>query len=96
MTEIADSVTADDNPFRHQDNAGPLGIFRDGRLVASIPAEHQSTATAYAYRDQFAAERGVDPATHEVLQACRVHPESSAVDCTICWPIDPNITIEES
>ncbi len=66
-----------------QDDNGPLGalgIFHNGVLIGAVPDQDH----AYRLRDELAA-------THpgcEVLARCPTHPDTAAVDCLTCWPID--------
>ena len=74
-----------DATIRRQDAGGPLGVFRDGRLIALPPKDN--TAVAYEFRDQLATEHGVDVSDYEVLKSCPDHPDVSAVDCLDCEPV---------
>jgi hypothetical protein len=75
--------------IRRQDASAhmPLGVFRNGELVAVIedPAGDPSgTAT----RDLWAAHNEVSPFELEVFVLCHLHPLSSAVDCLDCEPLE--------
>jgi hypothetical protein len=67
---------------RFQDKDGPLltgGVFHNGRLVAEAPSD-----VTQAFRDEMNRQY---PGS-EVLACCNAHPDTAAVDCLICWPLD--------
>lgn len=70
-------------PFAHQDASGAagarLGVFIDGHL-----AEHVDTTTD-PYGHATAARH---PAGAQVLLACINHPQTPAVDCLTCDPME--------
>lgn len=64
--------------FARQDSGAPLGPFRDGLKVASVPADDTTgELTLNAH--------GFDPTDIEVLVTCPNHPDVPAVDCGDCW-----------
>lgn len=69
------------DPFWRQDNGGPLGIFKDGRLIQLVP---DGIKDAYAFRDRLALRHRVPDGSYEVLKSCAEHPDVSAVDCLDC------------
>lgn len=70
-------------PFAHQDASGaagaPLAIFVNGQLV-----EHVNTTTD-PHGDITARKAGSGA---EALTVCLNHPDTAAVDCTICDPME--------
>ncbi len=77
---------ADFDAIRHQDAAGnagaPLGVFADDRLIELAPAADRDGEQT---RARVSARLGRPV---EVLLICPKHPTVSAVDCTICIPLD--------
>lgn len=73
---------------RRQDASAhmPLGVFRNGELVAVVE-DRDGDPHGRATRDLYAAHNDVDPHELEVLLLCHLHPTSSAVDCLDCEPI---------
>ncbi len=67
--------------MRFQDDAGPLGIFHNGVMIAEVSG---NTDAAYA----LLAELAPDHPGCEVLAQCPNHPGVAAVDCLDCWPIN--------
>jgi hypothetical protein len=72
--------------LNRQDASGrmPLAVCLDGRVLARV----RPGSDAAACLGEVAAERGIDPGHLEILQVCVKHPETSAVDCVICEPVD--------
>lgn len=73
--------------IEHQDNSGrrhtQLGVFRDGVLLGTVADwsdEHEIHAVA---TKDGGTDRGV-----EVLTVCWRHPDTAAVDCTTCAPVE--------
>lgn len=72
-----------DNPFTRQDRAdNGVGVFRNGHLVAAADTD----AEAWARFEQLRADGASNGL--EVLKRCSEHPDTSVVDCVICWPVE--------
>lgn len=74
--------------IRHQDASGaagsPLGVFGpDGTLLAVAPASDLGGIDTAARVESEHQLRGV-----EILTICHRHPDTAAVDCTVCIPLD--------
>ncbi len=70
--------------MRFQDDNGPLGalgVFHDGVLVSPVLDDQDR---AYELRNRMAS----DHPGCEVLAICLKHPDTAAVDCLTCWPLD--------
>jgi hypothetical protein len=78
--------------LRRQDDSGhmPLAVCLDGRVIDLVPAgaDYPSAEGIAALRGASAAEIGVAPDRLEILVVCHLHPQSSAVDCLDCEPIE--------
>jgi hypothetical protein len=73
--------------FENQDRATEVAVFVDGDRVATAPPWERSAGKEAVV--DWAAERfGVCPERIEVLKACLDHPSISAVDCTVCVPVE--------
>jgi hypothetical protein len=69
---------------RFQDHDGPLervGIFHQGRLIREAYGDAQRDTEL---RNQLDTQY---PGC-EVLARCNTHPDTAAVDCLDCWPLD--------
>jgi hypothetical protein len=68
----------------------PVAVCLDGRVVDLVPpgADYMSAAGIATLRAAASAEIGVPAERFEILTVCRLHPQSSAVDCLDCEPVD--------
>lgn len=83
-------ASVEDEPIiQHQDACGRVcgkrGLFDGETLIASAPDSDYFGDQA---RAATAADLGLSEGDLEVLLLCKNHPDRSAVDCTICVPID--------
>lgn len=76
--------------LEHQDHSGaagaPLGIFNAyGAFIGLLPADDPSGERFLA---NLTWAVGAASQNYEILTVCIHHPETSAVDCTVCVPIE--------
>lgn len=78
--------------LNRQDASGhmPLAVCQNGRVIDLVPAgaDYLSEEGIAALRGATAAKIGVVPELLEILVVCHLHPQSSAVDCLDCEPLE--------
>ncbi|GAA0529236.1 hypothetical protein GCM10010172_07360 [Paractinoplanes ferrugineus] len=69
---------------------GALAVCHNGRVVDLVPdgVDASDQTTREGLFAAAAAEIGVVVGDLEILAICPVHPQSSAVDCIDCDPIE--------
>ncbi len=82
--------------IKRQDASGhmPLAVCHNGRVLGNVPkhlenqygTDSRPAPDLWDFITRAAALHGVNPDDTELLQACHLHPKSSAVDCLDCEP----------
>ncbi len=72
--------------IENQDRATTLGVFHNGDLLAEVPDDD---VYGSATRAAVAGQLGLPEIEMEVLKICLDHPETAAVDCLVCAPMEP-------